>query len=1135
MLPLDIRLIRYFSECLQKDNEAQSIWDIFREEYQYLHIIDGNFSSKISLSVKNESIKHLLSTPGRQITQEINSSFLCAAYFYIGDIPFESSGTESQPICAPLVYYETKIVENHFEKDTSSQHLTLEINPHHFSLNKSLLNCICSHPDRVDIINCSFLKEPFDREFGRHFADFLLNLGTKANIDTIDCLPNLFDARSVKELVGQSKNSKTKFEAVIAPAAATLLASTPIHSENIVSELDTICQNGELSIPLAQILLQEEVVTEQEQYHDPESFDNSALPALLSKSQLSAIRNSTNKSLSLLTGPPGTGKTYTLSSIALNNFLNKKSVLIVSSNDTALDAIQKMLSKTFEISQEAIVRTGDAFHHKPLEYNLENLLDQPLTNDADPNFDSVETLREHNRFINNLEKRFRKNCQQAIRDGKFFYKYNNSSKIKKRLYSILNWIHRRRVRHSVLLYSELATIQESHALRNRLKSSYINTFLRNRFATVLKYGRVALSNFLHLLNCHSAGLKQDNSINLDYNTILDTFPIWITPLDTLHQTLPLKPNLFDLVIFDESNQCNIAKSLPALYRAKRAVIIGDKHQLRIRNLLSAENDLSISKNHQLTATDIGIYYHSNSLLDYAEKAATSVSATTNLSEQYRCHPNIIAYANKHFYHNKLRIMTEKPISETDASFEIITCKGKNKNNINRPEADSLLMRLGQIIEYQSRLPGVDRQSIGIISFFSEHLSYLEKQVLSRFDLKVLKTFDIKIGLPETFQGQERDTILVSCVIDQNTPEPIFFHYLDNLDKFNVAITRARARQIVFLSRPISSLPRKSLLHKYLSEMQSNPLQEETTTSSREQEVGKIVSWLRSQGYSVFPNFTFSGIRMDMAIVYNGTTIVIDLIGFPGEIHDTLHLDQYRIFERAGLAIFPLSYGTWIYNKDDLVSLFTAMVEISSDRTIAMFSETEGLQSYDVAESAASQYMSITQLEQFKNLKSSLIQLDDDLTLEHLDSIKRKFIHVVRALGNKLNSRDFTYINYKQIIDKVITSTFSNLETVVYIKKNIGELYFQSNDAKPLKVSNSDTYISRNDLESDFSTKQIQRIDKLISENNQAMDVLDKAAIKFAFLNKNSEQSSSNIDKILSEIVITNDSPEMEREDELGDY
>ena len=181
------------------------------------------------MSVKNESIKHLLSAPGKQIAQEVNSSFLCAAYFYIGDIPHETGGAESHAICAPLVYYETKIVENHFEKNAFDQHLTLEINPHHFSLNKSLLNHICSYPDRVDMINCSFFKEPFDWEFGRHFGDFLLDLGTKANIDTIDCLPNLFDADSVKELVGQSKNCKTKFEAMIAPAAATLLASTPIH------------------------------------------------------------------------------------------------------------------------------------------------------------------------------------------------------------------------------------------------------------------------------------------------------------------------------------------------------------------------------------------------------------------------------------------------------------------------------------------------------------------------------------------------------------------------------------------------------------------------------------------------------------------------------------------------------------------------------------------------------------------------------------------------------------------------------------------------------------------------------------------------------------------------------------------
>ena len=44
--------------------------------------------------------------------------------------------------------------------------------------------------------------------------------------------------------------------------------------------------------------------------------------------------------------------------------------------------------------------------------------------------------------------------------------------------------------------------------------------------------------------------------------------------------LPFEPGIFDLVVIDEASQCDIASALPLLYRARRAVIIGDPLQLK---------------------------------------------------------------------------------------------------------------------------------------------------------------------------------------------------------------------------------------------------------------------------------------------------------------------------------------------------------------------------------------------------------------------------------------------------------------------------------------------------------------------------------------------------------------------------
>lgn len=49
--------------------------------------------------------------------------------------------------------------------------------------------------------------------------------------------------------------------------------------------------------------------------------------------------------------------------------------------------------------------------------------------------------------------------------------------------------------------------------------------------------------------------------------------------DVASRLLPLKPGLFDVVIFDEASQMPVEHALPALYRAKRMVISGDEKQM----------------------------------------------------------------------------------------------------------------------------------------------------------------------------------------------------------------------------------------------------------------------------------------------------------------------------------------------------------------------------------------------------------------------------------------------------------------------------------------------------------------------------------------------------------------------------
>ena len=65
----------------------------------------------------------------------------------------------------------------------------------------------------------------------------------------------------------------------------------------------------------------------------------------------------------------------------------------------------------------------------------------------------------------------------------------------------------------------------------------------------------------------------------DFKPLLSAFPCWCTTTYAISNSLPLKPAMFDVVIIDEASQCDIASCFPILFRAKRAVIVGDDKQL----------------------------------------------------------------------------------------------------------------------------------------------------------------------------------------------------------------------------------------------------------------------------------------------------------------------------------------------------------------------------------------------------------------------------------------------------------------------------------------------------------------------------------------------------------------------------
>lgn len=78
------------------------------------------------------------------------------------------------------------------------------------------------------------------------------------------------------------------------------------------------------------------------------------IPATLSNNQESAIYSTDSYPITQIIGPPGTGKSYTISALAIDAILNNKSVLLITRNVQASKVIVDIVENQFGLKGASI-------------------------------------------------------------------------------------------------------------------------------------------------------------------------------------------------------------------------------------------------------------------------------------------------------------------------------------------------------------------------------------------------------------------------------------------------------------------------------------------------------------------------------------------------------------------------------------------------------------------------------------------------------------------------------------------------------------------------------------------------------------------------------------------------------------
>lgn len=404
--------------------------------------------------------------------------------------------------------------------------------------------------------------------------------------------------------------------------------------------------------------------------------------------------------------------------------------------------------------------------------------------------------------------------------------------------------------------------------------------------------------------------------NEDFKPLMEAFPCWCVTTYAISGSLPMKPGLFDVAIIDEASQCDIASCFPILFRAKRAVVVGDDKQLPHLSFLEKAKEQSFFSQYGIPDKyQLMWRFRTNSMFDLANYYSMN---PVLLDEHFRSLPPIINFSNQEFYGDRIRIMRRN--NNDIKSLELIEVpEGKVDFDATRnlPEVEAVVAKLHELIIEDERKNPENPVSIGIISPFRAQVEQLKVSIARVLSEHMIRKHKIEIGTAHTFQGDERDIILMSWAFASNSfPQSLTFLQKPNL--FNVAITRARYRLINFVSKNPKELS-DGLFRHYLNYVQeyearhklieNNEIDENIYKNSFEKE---IAATIRELGYKVQAGVEIAGFSLDLLV---DDKIAIEVDGVTDQIRpSSTNAKKQSILERSGFKINRITFREWQYSQ-----------------------------------------------------------------------------------------------------------------------------------------------------------------------------------------------------------------------------
>lgn len=549
---------------------------------------------------------------------------------------------------------------------------------------------------------------------------------------------------------------------------------------------------------------------------------------------------------------------------------------------------------------------------------------------------------------------------------------------------------------------------EAYNALQKINADLIRAFIRQRFLQQIDLANMAASQlneeqkrFKKEYNEGRKILENEFGKSMRYKSIRelssresgrvlkDLKPVWLMSPYSVSDSLPLDSDHFDVVIFDEASQITLEEGIPALYRSRQTIIVGDEKQMPPTDFFSAKTeDPDDLEGMQDEDEDAWLSDDVDSLLAQGARKLDS----TLLSWHYRSrYETLISFSNHAFYEGRLLTIPDKTIHKNEKAGILISQVKEAGGQVEALYDRSISYHFleGSVYEKRSNrgeavyiahlvrelLNREVKESIGIVAFSQEQQHMIERALeeLGEEDGAFMQQLEdaynrmendqftgLIIKNLENIQGDERDIIIMSVCYGPDTRGKMLMNFgpinkKGGEKRLNVLFSRARTHMAV-----VSSIRHPAITNEYneganylkrflqYAEMVSQGQMQgarsilDSLVLRRKEAAAEIRPFLvreqirqqiQAWGYEVDEQIGQSDFKCSLAVKAKAGdqayTLGILLDDDQHYLNDNL-IEQYyqrpAVLERFGWRVLPVFSRDWLHQPQKVMELIRKMME-----------------------------------------------------------------------------------------------------------------------------------------------------------------------------------------------------------------